>query len=340
MAYESLVQRLSAGPSPRGIVALPDGSVDTYYHVREDRGDRIETRAAFGERIAAGDSRSFELVERATRAGGQSVNTARQAHALGAPVTLYGHLNHPELGPFPFETHSMGAPAKVEVLVFERDELMLSVESESIARWSVEDLLAALPARPDEAFADRVVCAENWVAFPGMDEALDHLADYDLAGVPVVFDPGDVTGATDGELAALRTTLRSLADTCDLVVTANEAELAYVADRFGLDDAPGLRSLQSDLGARAVVLHDERRATVASDDEQLTVPNFEGGRIVRRTGAGDRFDAGLAYGLAADWPWAATLALGNACASYFVEHGESATRSDLVEYVRRKDSPV
>jgi sugar/nucleoside kinase (ribokinase family) len=50
---------------------------------------------------------------------------------------------------------------------------------------------------------------------------------------------------------------------------------------------------------------------------------------VHETGAGDRFDAGLAYAVGRGWDWTQTLALANACASYYVDTGRSTDRTSL-----------
>lgn len=333
MAYGRLLSVLRSGLDGRDVVTLPDGSRDQYYEVSEGSGRHITERSAFVDRLAREGARSFKLRPTAVEPGGQAVNTARQVDALGLTVRLYGHLDAPEFEPFPFETTSMGAPATVHVLSFAADDLMFAVESPDIADWTLETLFEALPSGPDEWLTDEVVVVQNWVGFPGMTDALTRLAEVDLSDATVVFDPGDVTGATASALRDLCEALRAVAGAADLVVTANDRELARFADVVGggTDTNREVR-LRESLDADAVVLHHEPRATVAADGT-TTVENLDAPEITRRTGAGDRFDGGLAVGLAAGLPWESTLALGNACASYFVERGDTPTRQDLVTYL-------
>jgi sugar/nucleoside kinase (ribokinase family) len=331
MGYDGLRSRLAGELDCRDIVTLPDGSVDRYYAVTDATGDAIPTQDAFADRLADGAVRSLRLVPEAVRAGGEAVNTATQVHHLGQDVRLYGHLDDPELGPFPFPTTSMGTPATVHVLAFDREELMLSVESPDICSWTLPDLFATAGVDPDDWIDDGVVVVQNWVGFPEMTDALRDLTDVDLGGATLIFDPGDITTVGDGELEALCDVLTAVGNTTEVILSANEAELARLAGALaieadGTDREVGLRAA---LGVAAVVRHDEACA-VAVSGEVTSVENVDSERIVRRTGAGDRFDGGLAVGIAAGLPWEEVLALGNACAAYFVENGETATREDII----------
>jgi len=332
MAYEALRNRLEDGLDCRPIHALPDGSVDHYYAVETPTGERIDTQQAFAERLADTDVRSLNLVPQTVRAGGEAVNAAIQIDALEEPVSLYGHLEAPELGPFPFETVSMGEPATVHVLAFQRAELMLSVESGDINTWALSDLFETIEIEPDDWVADAVVLVQNWVGFPAMTDAIEQLATVDLGESTVVFDPGDVTEASAVSLRELCAALSTLGDEVRVVLTGNDAELDRFAAVLDADSEAGCREarIRDAVDVAAVVRHAEDVAVAAAEDV-TTVENFEARAVSRRTGAGDRFDGGLAVGLAAGLDWEETLALGNACASYYVDHDATATRADLIE---------
>ena len=331
MVYEDLRSRLRDGLGGGPVATLPDGSVDRYYTVTDAAG-RIQTQAAFLDRIDVDGARSFQLVPDATYAGGQAVNTARQVDALGGQVRLYGHLDADELGPFPFPTVSLGSPATVNVLSFDREELMLSIESADICEWSLDRLFEVAEVSPDEWVDDAVVVLQNWAGIPGMTDAVRQLAQIDIGSGSVVFDPGDISATPVDSLVPLCDALRSAAETVPVVLTADDDELAALAaalDVGGRREGPESR-LRSELGIEAVVRHAERRAVAAvGEGDPTVVENFEAKRVVRRAGAGDRFDGGLAAALAADLPTAQALALGNACATYYVEHGETATCENL-----------
>lgn len=326
---------LLADAAPIDVVAMPDGSVDTYRRVRDHRGDRVRARSTFGKRVAAGTTGSFRLAFRERAPGGHAVNAALQADALGDEPTLFGHLDHPVLADLPFETHSMGDPALVDVLTFEDGDLLLVDDPGTRPSWGVDDLRAAAPDALGVVARADVVVLTNWAGVRATDDLVDALADADLRGT-VVFDPGDVTGADPDRLAATGERLRRLAATCPLVVSVNAGELgALSAALDAADRGDDVAAVRAALDADAAVLHHESRA-VAAADERHVVANLSTDRAVRHTGAGDRFDAGLAHGLGAGWPWPPTLALANACAAHYVEHGETGDRETLRAYLRRK----
>jgi sugar/nucleoside kinase (ribokinase family) len=139
-----------------------------------------------------------------------------------------------------------------------------------------------------------------------------------------------------------------VADQRRVVVSANEPETRALATALGVDEAGSGLDLDGSsvhvdgpsfdpsgeafypapvrdaLGVDAVVLHDEEHAVAATDGSAVRVPNLTVEETVARTGAGDRFTAGLACALAADWEWHPALALANVCASYRVATGGTA----------------
>jgi sugar/nucleoside kinase (ribokinase family) len=342
MPFRELLDRLEAGLSARGsVVALPDGSVDTYHRVFAGRGTPVDSRAAFAELVADTGTSSVR-VERLTREpGGQAVNLARQVAALDVPVTLYGHLDDPVFDALGFGMHSMGDPATVEVYDFEDDDLMLSADSEDVATWSLDDL-RAVPGAVRDVESATVLCVVNWVSVRGMDAVLRDLASLDVEGTTVVFDPGDLTRCTTEALAALLAALRRLAEVTDVVVSTNAAETASLAAAVGVE--PGalgdqLAGLRSHANLTAAVSHGRDRAVADAPGGLVRVPNHDLPHVRRRTGAGDRFGGALAAALAAEWDWTAALALASACASYFVTTARTADAADLASFLRDVPSP-
>lgn len=344
MAYERLREQLPEFDAG-SVVCLPDGSVDTLVRVRDGSGTVIETRAAFGEQVGSGALRSVSLKELAREPGGQSVNGARQAHALGSEVTLFGHLDDPVFD-LPFETYSMGDPAAVTVLRFDREDLMLSRASAAIEDWSFEDLLSLdAPVRKRIEAADAVGLA-NWASFDGLTDGIQELAAWKI-DAPVVLDPGPLGVGNADAVRGLCDALASLDDTSPVVLSANDGELSTLATVLGVD-ARGHpareRALRAALEVSGVVFHGDGAAVAAAGDRingpgTAHVTNLEVTDMCRRTGAGDRFSGGLAAALGSDLDIEVALAMGNACASSFVASGETADRERLVEFVADR-SPV
>lgn len=304
--------------------AFPDGSVDTFLHVLDADGRRL-SKTDFEDRITGARSGEFRTDRRVVEAGGQAVNAARQAHALGDSVRLDGCLDHPELD-FPFETHSFGDPSHVDVHQFSDGDLVYATVSDAVADWSHEDFETV----PD---ADAYFCG-NWTTVDGMTDSLAALAGR-LDGEVFVFDPGDVTDGTSGALRDCCAALAELDRHVDAFLSVNASELSAFADAFDVDTQPD--SVREATGVTGVVRHERLAATAATREATVEVPNLETGEVVRQTGGGDRFGAGFAHGLAVDGGLEGALALGNCCASYYVHTGETGTGEALVEFAAEHD---
>ena len=338
MSYDELCDRLDDRDpgDARRVVALPDGSVDRWYALGGAGGDRLTAADAFADQLAAGTS-SFSLEPIDVRPGGQAVNAATQVDALGEAATLVGHLDHPVLSGFPFETRSMGTPATVRVLALGDDELLFS-EPGPAEDWGVADLVAVVDW--ERVVGADALCCANWVSVRGLTAVFDRLAAVPPDGpLPVVIDPGPIATVEPTALEELFDALSradSAAPALEIVLSVNPTELAAaeraVAASTGAADAGGARgstrdrvaALRSAIGISGVVSHGPEVAAGATNADADAVEMIDFGDPRRTTGAGDRFSAGLACALARDWPLETALALGNACAAHFVATGETA----------------
>lgn len=349
--YGALAERLRGDPLSATVAAFPDGSIDYRCRAEVGAGGRSPSRRELGEGIASGEQKSVRLVPEQGEPGGQAVNLARGAHALGADVELFGHLDDEAMPALPFRTHSMGEPAAVRIVDFDDGVVMLAEESADIRTWGVDDLLAAASS-PDAAIdalagADAVACC-NWVSFPNMPSALRTLADRVAerraaapadgdADRPVfVLDPGDVVGSDDASIAELLSVLGALSGAYDVVLNANRREIRAVAAAIGINgddegaspdpEAPAdpaaddrrIAAVRAEAGIAGVVMHARPRAAMATAEGVLALRNLDVGEPRRWTGGGDRFGAGLATALGAGWRPELALALGNAAASRHV----------------------
>jgi hypothetical protein len=302
------------------IAAFPDGSLDIYSEVRGADGSHL-SKAAFQDRLTGARSRTFHLEERVVEPGGQAVNAAQQAHALGDAVRLDGCLDHHRLD-LPFESHSHGKPSRVHIHEFTDGDLLYVSESDDVAGWTAD----AFDTLPD---ADGYFGA-NWATIDGMTDALHTLAG-DLDGEAFVFDPGDVTTAASGAVRGLADALGAVDDGIDTALSVNDRELAAFADALGVAADEVAVRREADLSS--VVVHEEDAARAAHEGGTAAVRNLEIDHATRNTGGGDRFGAGFLHGLAVGGDIEAALALGNACASYYVETGRTGTADEIVEFV-------
>lgn len=340
MPYQRLAGLLADEPNP-AVSTLPDGSVDRYCRLSAGALDPVDRRTTFAREATTGGRKGFSLDPEFVEPGGQAVNTAQQAHALGAEATCYGHLDDEKPGrdvfaDLPFDTVSMGQPAIVNVLDFEDDDLLLVEASPDLPDWSLADLRAAAPL-PVVFGVDAVACA-NWVSTPGMAEAFHELGTASLPRVPFVFDPGDVLGSDLAAHRELRDAVRALGRSVDVVLSVNRSELHAIAAALPdppeppVDDEEQVIAIREAFDAAAVVKHGKNEALAATGEDVVAVDNLVVDDV-RQIGGGDRFAGGLAVALGADWDWSAALACGNACASYYVATGETASATTLREWL-------
>jgi sugar/nucleoside kinase (ribokinase family) len=330
MAYDALVARLADGLDPVCFGAFPDGSVDDYYRLHDGE-STVTSRPSFAAAITAGRD-SFALDHVVTEAGGQAVNAARQAAALGDDTLLAGHLDHP-IFEFDFETASMGAPARVRVCLFDADDVMFVEESADLSDWSVADLRAAVD--DVDAFLERdALCCTNWASVPGLGAALRDVAARDPDGGVFCLDPGPLSRAQASDLLDA---LTPLGDAYDVVVSVNDDEARQLAVAAGHDGRPtesaALETVRTAANASGVVVHGTDAAVASTPDGRVSVPTLDVSRGLTETGAGDRFSAGLARSLAAGWDWDLAVAMGNACAAHYVAGAGTGGVDDLRAHV-------
>jgi len=319
------------------VVTLPDGSVDIYYEIREGRGRPADTKQDFAEWIKDTATSSCRLREIDRTPGGQAVNTAKQSTTLGDNVVVFGHLKDPIFDSLDASTCSMGEPAEVNILVFEDGELMLSKVSPDFGDWDLETL-RSFPEYPQRLRDADVICVQNWTSFDSMNDVLHGLSDEDLGSTYIVFDPGDITESGKSEISKLVPAIQDLGSENKLVLSLNKAEMEYLIDMAeisGDELSRRLEKLRSRLGLEAAVIHHENWALRSTSTGVLRVLNLDTEQEKRTTGAGDRFNGGMAHALAADWSWEYALLLGNACAAYHVVTGETGNPESLVSFLSK-----
>lgn len=200
--------------------------------------------------------------------------------------------------------------------------------------WTFADLRVAAPDGVETFLAADVVWCGNWATMPNMSAALAEVASLDVDGGTFLLDPGPIVGVSDSRLRRLVDAVAALGDAYSAILSINDDEstrLSAVADGE-LDRSKRLRELHDRTGA-AVVEHGLDAALAATDEGVVRVPNLAVESVVSDTGGGDRFGAGLALARDAGWEWPLALGLGNACASYYVETGETGSASDLAAHL-------
>jgi adenosine kinase len=133
----------------------------------------------------------------------------------------------------------------------------------------------------------------------GRDAMLQHAEQFQAAGIPFVFDPGQGLPMFDG---------RELATFIDQAtwVTVNDYEGKMLSDRTGWSSAEISRRVQG-----LVVTLGGEGCEVWVNGEVTLVPPERPTAIVDPTGCGDAWRGALLYGLEQGWPLSRCAALGN-----------------------------
>ena len=342
MDDRTLADRLERDDATPTVAAFPDGSVDRFYEVSVG-GERVATRSAFADCIAAERADAFALRRETVEPGGHAVNFATQANHLGDDVTLAGHLDDRVFADLPFDAVSMGEPSTVSVYGFDDGDVLAVENSTALETWTLGDLRAALGDGFEQFLGADVVCCANWTSVDGLPTALSSLAATDTDGGWFLVDPGSVVGREAADFERFFDALERLAGAYEVVLAGNPREIDALAGGVGNSADEGgestadadaqLEAIRGRTGIAGVVVHGEARAAVATDEGVAAERNFDVDPT-RHTGGGDRFDAGLAHALARGWGWSDALLLGNACASRYVATGETGTRADVAAFLR------
>ena len=132
------------------------------------------------------------------------------------------------------------------------------------------------------------------VAPDGREGMLQHAREFQAAGIPFIFDPGQGLPMFGGEELS---TFIAQAD----YVTVNDYEAQLLQERTGLN----LEAIAKQVKALIVTLG-AQGATIYAQGQQIGIPAVQATAVLDPTGCGDAFRAGLLYGLGHGLDWAMT----------------------------------
>jgi adenosine kinase len=130
------------------------------------------------------------------------------------------------------------------------------------------------------------------VAPDGREGMLQHAREFNDAGIPFVFDPGQGLPMFSGEELARFVDMASF-------VTVNDYEGQMLQERSGKP----LEELARKVKALVVTLGG-RGSLIMTNGQRLEIPAVQAQHVLDPTGCGDAFRAGLLYGIAAGFDWA------------------------------------
>jgi len=130
------------------------------------------------------------------------------------------------------------------------------------------------------------------VAPDGREGMLQHAREFQAAGIPFIFDPGQGLPMFSGDELARFVEMASF-------VTVNDYEGEMLQERTGkrLEElAKQVKALVVTLGARG--------SLIMTNGRRVEIPPVQPEQVLDPTGCGDAFRAGLLYGIAAGFDWA------------------------------------
>ena len=133
----------------------------------------------------------------------------------------------------------------------------------------------------------------------GRDGMLQHAREFQQAGIPFVFDPGQGMPMFNGE------ELLNFVDQATYV-TVNDYEAKLLMDKTG----QSIEQLAGRVQALIVTLGAQGSAIYA-DGKQIDIPTPRPAEVLDPTGCGDAYRAGLLHGIQQGWDWETTGRLGS-----------------------------
>ena len=336
-----------------------DGFIDNIIDVvarRNGPGDYVSlpTIADFGARVtaAAGHSTNFELVVKQRKIGGNGPIMANALATLGHRLTYIGILGQGQPDPVfaslvdkAEAVFSLGDPAQTDALEFRDGKLMLG-KLDTLDEVSVARLREVVGDQQLRDIFARAACVAtvNWTMLLEMNAIWDFLMQEVLPHAkgarPLWFvDLADPAKRSEDDLRQALQTLGRLQQYVDVVLGLNEAEarqvLAVQGGAWGgpSEDLPAAQaacvSLRESIGVARVVCHMVRGAASASAHEAAATPGFYEPKPMITTGAGDHFNAGYLWALAAGADELTALVLGTATSGHYVRTACSPDPADL-----------
>jgi hypothetical protein len=359
---------LAAVPADRhtGIVVGFDGFIDDIIDLVGTRTspttyERIPTITAFGQKVlaAAGKSAGIGAVTKVTKLGGNGPIMANALCAQDAAVTAIGILGEPQIHPV-FQplaararrTVSLGNAAVTSALEFEDGKVMLNF-SDPMATITFDHVAARLGGVAGLKELLRTpagIATVNWSQTPGMTAMWRRLAAEILPGLrsdrPFWFvDLADPHRCPAEQIRDGMAALQEVQRHADVVLGLNENECRQMCEIFAIP-YPTLKpeweaareacvALRAKFGFARVMCHLVKSSAVAWEGGSTAADGFWEPKPKITTGAGDHYNAGFFHALLAGLAPAHCLQIGGATSGHYVRTGDSPTRAQVSEFLRR-----
>ncbi len=128
----------------------------------------------------------------------------------------------------------------------------------------------------------------------GFDGMIEHARQFEQAGIPFVFDPGQGMPMFDGD------DLRQFIQQATWV-TVNDYEWQLMQERTGWDETEVIKHVDA-----LIVTRGGEGSDIYLKDKHIQIPNAKVDAVVDPTGCGDAYRGGLLFGLSKGLDWEVT----------------------------------
>jgi hypothetical protein len=338
-----------------------DGFVDETYHIVDVRRSPTDFSAMdklkmFGELLVkrADGGVGLEIVAKRRCEGGFGINTGRVPAILGLNPILPGLYGRSEIDPAfkEFESicsmESLGDPALTLAFEFSDGKLLMS-ELSRVSNLSWEQFQSHFgEAKLRDMFADvDILGLGYWSLTSNFDGLLKgFMSRYTNTRPPrrMFFDFADIKKKSAESFMTSLELIRSYSDKIPMTFSLNEHEVMELLLRIGVDKpaytpaaiASALTIARKKIGFDELVVHtpDFGAASSASEGEATALQEKQT-KIVRLAGAGDSFNGGYLCASLGSLPLKKRLVMANATTAFFVTHGTTPTREELIVQIEK-----
>ena len=266
----------------------------------------------------------FMVPEMRREFGGCSGNIAYNLKLLGGDAIPMGTVGK-DFGPYRDWLEQLGMPHQHVT------DVTGTYTAQAFITTDMDDnqIIAFHPGAMSDAHQNSISSAENIdlgiVAPDGRDAMIQHARDFQAAGIPFVFDPGQGLPMFDGD------DLRTFVDQADwLIVNDYESEMVQEKTGQSIDElATSVRAIIVTRGAKGAQVYQH-------DGEIIEIPPVATDKAVDPTGCGDAFRGGLLYGLSRGFEWPTTGRIASLLGSIKVETHGTQNHSFSVEEFRKR----
>ena len=348
---------IASTPADARVLVGFDGFIDEIIQLVDTRESPeyytpIATIEDFGHRVlsASGLSCNIEMVPQQIKLGGNGPIMANNLVEQGFSVSYCGAIGangsvnrvFREFADRCDRVVTLCEPGHTDAVEFEDGKVMLG-KMHTLPNVNWTRLLELVPSTDLKQLLEgmALIGCVNWTMLTEMNSILRGIGEVlsDTPSRPTLFiDLTDPRKRSREDIAEVLEILAGLQTNLDVVLGLNENESRQVAtvlfDHEGEDLTSRAREIRTRLDLRQVVIHPTRGAAVATAEGEWYVEGPYTPKPKLTTGAGDNFNAGYCNGLLSGLSPEACLVAGVCSSGFYVRNCRSATREELVNFMR------